>query len=981
MRYLAIARLFIVLCSGTALLAAEAESDAPLPPLEAARTMRVPEGFKVTLFAGEPDVMQPIGFCIDDRGRLWVAEAYNYPQHGTGSGDRIVILEDTDGDGQHDLRTVFYDDLNYVTGIEVGFGGAWVMSPPYFYFIPDRDGADRPDGKPELLLDGFGNHANAHNLANGLAWGPDGWLYGTHGRTNWSMIGKPGTPEEQRRRFDGGVYRYHPVRHQWEPYADGTTNPWGIDWNDVGHAFICNCVNPHLFQVIQGAHYEPWRGRASSRYAYQRIDTIADHLHFVGLSNVRSGIGSDAEDAAGGGHAHCGTMVYLGDGLPEKYRNTLFTNNIHGRRINNDIPRRSGSGYVASHGPDLLRSEDSWFMGVTLAYGPAGEIYVSDWSDTGECHSTRNTRRHTGRIYRLTYGRHQLPRVDLPNRSELELAELQLHKNDWYVRHARRLLQERAVAGHDMGQVRTRLRTMFDNESQIPRKLRAMWALKVTDGLDGEFLIEALEHASEDVRSWAVTLACEDCRPSKNVALRLVEMALHDPSPLVRLSLASALQRLAPPERWPLAEALATHAEDETDQNLPLMLWYGCEPLIDHDLHRFASLGATASIGRVRINIARRIASSSQGRAGLELLAARLADPIHEKVARDLLQGILQGVEGRRSLPMPTAWRAAYDRLSESTDPSLQDQIVRLAVVFDDQTALSELRRTTADRRLPAGDRNRAIVALVSKRAAGFGKDLLRLIDDGAVRVAALQGLAAYNLPGTAAGILERYDAMAADERQHALLTLASRPHWAAALLDAMEAGQIPASDLTAFGARQIRSLGDPRLSARLTSLWGELRDTPRDRAKQVERMRKWMTRDVLSEADLGRGRALFQKQCANCHQLFGEGGKIGPDITGAQRHNLDYMLENIIDPSASVSNDYRMEVLRLVDGRVVTGLVESQGSDLIAVQTVNERIVIPTADVAHRRQSSLSIMPQGLLEPLSDDQIRDLFAYLQRPQ
>src|SRR6188472_1320191 len=192
-------------CTGAAFAAKPLPivTDAPLPPLEAARTMKVPEGFHVTLFAGEPDVKQPIGFCIDDRGRLWVAEAYNYPTHGTKPGDRIIILEDSDGDGQHDKRTVFYDKLNYVTGIEVGFGGAWVMSPPNMYFIPDRDGDDVPDGEPQVLLDGFGNHANAHNLANGFAWGPDGWLYGTHGRTNWSLIGKPGTPEAERVRFDG----------------------------------------------------------------------------------------------------------------------------------------------------------------------------------------------------------------------------------------------------------------------------------------------------------------------------------------------------------------------------------------------------------------------------------------------------------------------------------------------------------------------------------------------------------------------------------------------------------------------------------------------------------------------------------------------------------------------------------------------------------------------------------------------------------
>ena len=156
----------------------------PFPPLEAAKTMQVPKGFNVTLFAGEPDIKQPIGFCIDDRGRLWVAEANNYPDKKAGKKDRIIILEDTDGDGTHDKRIVFCDKLEYVSGIEVGFGGAWVMSIPNFYFIPDKDYDGVPDGEPIVLLDGFGTHANAHNIANGFAWGPDGWLYATHGRSH-----------------------------------------------------------------------------------------------------------------------------------------------------------------------------------------------------------------------------------------------------------------------------------------------------------------------------------------------------------------------------------------------------------------------------------------------------------------------------------------------------------------------------------------------------------------------------------------------------------------------------------------------------------------------------------------------------------------------------------------------------------------------------------------------------------------------------
>ena len=266
---------------------------------------------------------------------------------------------------------------------------------------------------------------------------------------DWSMIGKPGTPTESRVRLmveSGDITRQIITGRlsQMEPPI------WGIDWNDYGDAFICNCVNPHLFHVIPGAHYEPWRGRKSSQYAFQRIDTIADHLHYVGLGNVRNGLGSVAEDAAGGGHAHCGTMIYLGNAFPASYRNKLFTNNIHGKRINQEQLEFHGSGYTASHGKDLMKSSDPWFMGVTLAYGAGGEVYVSDWSDTGECHSTRNTRRETGRIFRITYGKTTTSPVDLQRLTTMELAQLQMHRNDWMVRHARRILQERHHANDPM---------------------------------------------------------------------------------------------------------------------------------------------------------------------------------------------------------------------------------------------------------------------------------------------------------------------------------------------------------------------------------------------------------------------------------------------------------------------------------------------------------------------------------------------------
>jgi len=574
----------------------------PFTPLEAAKTMQVPKGFNVTLFAGEPDIKQPIAFCIDDRGRLWVAEANNYPDKKAGKKDRIIILDDTDGDGRHDKRIVFYDKLEYVSGIEVGFGGVWVMSIPNFYFIPDADYNGVPDGEPVVLLDGFGTHANSHTIANGFAWGPDGWLYGTHGITNWSLPGTPGTPKEKRRRFEGGVWRYHPVRHVWEPFAIGTTNPWGVDWNEYGHAFVCNCVNPHLFHIIQGAHYEPARNRPTGRFAYERIPTIADHLHFTNTKTIRAGIGTPEEDAAGGGHAHSGTMIYLGDNWPAKYHGDVFMNNIHGRRINHDRLARKGSGYAASHAPDVMRARDPWFVGVTLAYGPDGGVYVSDFSDTGECHHTRNTQKHTGRIYKITFGKPKPWKGDIGKLNILELVKLQSHPNEWFARHARRVLHERQANTSVLA------KTLKSSRS-VPLRLRALWALRVTGNLDEKKLEGLLQDSSEHLRAWAIQLLCENRKPSEAARAEFARMAHEDKSPLVRLYLASAMQRLLLKQRVPVLAHLLAHTEDKDDQNLPLMYWYATEPVVAADRVAAVKLLTACQIPKVRQFITHRMAT------------------------------------------------------------------------------------------------------------------------------------------------------------------------------------------------------------------------------------------------------------------------------------------------------------------------------------------------------------------------------------
>lgn len=594
---------------------------APAPVAEAAQRMTLPDGFKATLFAGEPDVVQPIAFTIDDRGRLWVCEGMSYPTwqetdtKPQDRRDRILIFEDADGDGRFDKRTVFADKLINLSGIEVGFGGVYVCSTPSLLFFPDADGDDKPDGPPKALLDGFTDKIR-HNVVNGLTWGPDGWLYGLHGIIAVSRVGTPDLPPDSPRRvpIDCGVWRVHPVTHAFELVAAGTTNPFGLDFDACGQMFITNCVQAHLWHVIPGAHFQRMYGRdlarGVARHDAEQVDLMrscADHLHWGGGSWTESRGGEGKHSEAGGGHAHVGAMIYLGDNWPDRYRNTLFTHNLHGNRVNNDTLEHAGSGYVARHRPDFLFAHDSWFRGLELQYGPDGGVYMTDWSDTDECHDYEDIHRENGRIFKITYGDVKKQDVNVTKLPDAELVKLLSHKNEWFARKAQRVLHERAASGKLGRDTLASLGARLARERDIPRKLRALWALYITGGVDELLLAALLSDHQEYVRAWAIRLEVEDKAASAAMLKRFAELAASDPSPVVRLHLASALQRLPLEQRWPIAERLAARAEDANDANLPLMIWYAVEPLVLADPDRAIRLLQTSKISVVRENIARRL--------------------------------------------------------------------------------------------------------------------------------------------------------------------------------------------------------------------------------------------------------------------------------------------------------------------------------------------------------------------------------------
>lgn len=957
-----------------------------LQPPDAARQMTVPPGFHVQLAAGEPMIHQPVAFTFDHRGRVWVAEAYTYPVRAPdGQGkDKIIILEDTDQDGTLDTRKEFATGLNLVSGLEVGFGGVWVGAAPYLLFIPDRDQDDVPDSEPRVLLDGFG-YQDTHETLNAFIWGPDGWLYGCHGVFTHSRVGKPGLPDGDRVPLNAGVWRYHPTRHEFDVFARGTSNPWGLDFDDHGQAFITACVIPHLWHVIQGARYQRQGGTHFNPHLYDDIKTIADHSHYTG--NIRDSAWwghepelSDSVSKVGGGHAHCGAMIYLGDNWPGEFRNSIYFNNIHGNRVNNDILERRGSGYVGHHGKDFLFANDKWYRGINLKYGPDGSVHLIDWYDKNACHRVNPEiwDRSNGRIYRVRYGDVQPPRVDLATATDLELVELQSHDNDWYVRTARRLLQERAATREIDKDATQRLIETLTSRKPAATRLRALWTLHVIGDLSPDLIHALADDHDEYLRAWAIQLGVPEVLPGgalpsfpEHVIQKLTELASDDAS-LVRLYVASALQRLALAQRWPVAEALLRRADDAGDHNLPLMIWYAVEPLVTTDVAQAMHLAKESKIPLVARYIARRAAADSES---LHQLVASL-DASSADWRRVVLQEMLQAFEGRVEIPMPAAWEAAYESLLKSEDQLVRHQADQVAVSFGDRRILPRMRAVLADANAELERRTMALDVLIRGRDADAAPALLAILKTPQLRGRAIRALAAYDHDGTAKQLISLYSSFTDSERRAAIGTLTSRAPYAHALLDAVEKGDIARVDVHAYDVRQLRNLKSDEITQRLGDVWGTIRESTADKKEKVEDYKRLIA-DSDSKPDLALGRAVFNKTCASCHKLFGEGGDIGPDITGSNRANLDYILENVVDPSAVVGRDYKMTTLLTEGGRVVTGLIERETDSAYTVRTATASTVIAKSEVVQRSPSELSLMPEGQLDQLTSQQVRNLVAYL----
>ncbi len=918
-----------------------------LSPEEAVKAFKLPDGFHAALVAAEPDVMQPVAFDFDDRGRLWVAEFLSFPKWAPEGHDRIVLLEDTKGGGRMDKCSVVWDKANYLTSFTLGFGGIWATSPPNLFFIPCDFNSDKPvAGEPQIVLDGW-SHAGTHNVVNGLTWGPDGWLYGGNGISSRSRIGPPGTPDSARVFIDGGIWRYHPVTKKLEQICTGMTNPWGMDWDERGELFCTNNVTAHLFHVVPGARFERSHESDRNPYTYELMGGIADHKHYEGANWAdikKPGPHADL----GGGHSHVGALIYKGSDWPEKYRNTIFMCNTHGNRINADKLELTKDGYVAHHGEDFMLSNDKSFRGVTLKMGPDGAMYVSDWHQDGECHS--GTEVGSGRIYKIWYGE-TVPEITNEIKTMAYVHDKTMSLKDakpWPAAHRIRINVE-AFAKSD-----AKDRRLF------------VWSAE-----PGCYTLEMAENAPADVTDLTQVPAVSHF----NNVERWIEKVESRGDSLNRLYAYTAVLRSV----WTIALRkdillrLAKLQNDTDCRNNRVMLWYAIEPLVENDPAWAFTVFRETKIPALRPFIARRMSEHK-----LPLTVEELVKTKDTELQLDLLKGMAAALHGRFKVEAPPGWKEWYEKTSSSENADIKAVAQQIAAVFGDAVSLDALRKIAADKKAGLIPRQNALQSLLDARDDTIVPLLRLLIRDLDMRRDALRALARYDDAQTPLVILQLYPNFDTADKAEALATLAARPASAQALATALKNKNVPGSDLNAAVVRALQSHGIAELDAWIAANWGMSRTTPGDKLNEIARLKKLVADTAPKTASVEHGKELFKKTCFGCHTLFGEGGKVGPDLTGSGRANIDYLLVNVIDPNAIVPQEYLAWTVKTNDGRVLNGLVRNETENGFDVVTATETIALRTDDVKSKKRGTLSMMPEGILNGLKDSEILDLIAFLQ---
>lgn len=967
-----------------------------LTPAEAAKTFKVADDLRFDQVLAEPIVKQPLSMSFDERGRLWLVQYIQYPHpeglkilsrdvfwrvvydkvpvappnHVRGK-DVISIHESTKGDGVYDKHTVFLDGLNIVTSVARGRGGLWVLNPPYLLFYPMREGVDAPAGDPVVHLQGFGLE-DSHSCASSLRWGPDGWLYGAHGSTVSAQVTTPrplgegkgvrDLKEKPIQMIGQHMWRYHPEKKRFEIYAEGGGNAFGVEIDAQGRVFSGhNGGDTRGFHYVQGASY---------RKGFEKHGVLANPFSFGFFEAMK------ANKSQRFSHTW---VLNEADGLPAQYRGKMFAvEPLHSRVMLSEVTPDRSSFQTRDLG-GVVTSSDTWFRPVDIKAAPDGSLYVADFYEAKIAHLGHNDGvidRDSGRVYRLS-AKDAKPRkpFDLSKLTSVELVALLASENRWERQTAQRLLGDRK----DQSVLPLLLKRIMPARGQVA--LEYLWALNAIGGLNAKTSENLLTHAEPQVRAWVVRLLGDDHRLGDNVAPGLAALARTEANVHARSQYAASAKRLAAAEGLPVVHSLLTRDEDVSDIHIPLLLWWAIEVHCAKDRDKVLDMFRESSLWRAKIvedailsRLMKRFAmagSQKDYQTCIDLF--RLAP--EKKYGAILLKGFEEAFKGRSIAGLPNELMLEIEKLGGGS--------IAFGVRRGKEDAIAKALTVIQNAKAPATERLELIDIFGEAKQPRCVDTLLKLLatkESDVIKKAALGSLQAYKEARIGLAVVEQLPQLTGEVRDAAESLLVSRRDWSQEFVAAMAGNRALAKSVPLATVRKLLLHRDDRIALLIKEHWGEVKGaTTAQMNKQIDRLAT-LVQD--GKGDPYPGKKTFTAKCATCHVLHAVGGIVGPDLTPFKRDDAQQLMLHIINPNAEIREGYENSIVVTDSGRTISGIVIEKDARVVVLRTSDaQRVVLSKDEIESMNVTGISLMPEGLLDGMSDQEVRDLFAYLRSGQ
>lgn len=950
-----------------------------LSPEEALKKFQVHDGFHVELVAAEPDLLNPVAMAFDDRGRIYVTESFEYPRREAGPGrDRIKILEDTNQDGRVDSVKVFAEGLNIPSGIAVGHGGVWVANAPDLLFLEDTDGDDKAD-KQTVVVTGFGRD-DTHELPNALTWGPDGCLYGLNGVFNRSVIEQDGRIFD----FTCTMFRIDPRTRKFDLFCEGTSNPWGIAFDLEGSPFISACVIDHLWHLTESAYYHR-QGGPYPPHTW-KAESIVKHKHQMA--------------------AYCGIEWFDSFAYPAAYREKLYMGNIHGSCVNVDRVQRTGATYEGFPEKDFITADDVWFMPVAQKVGPDGCLYILDWYDRYHCYQDANADpkgvdRGKGRLYRVVYDKRPPVKVkDFAKLDNPSLVTLLRDENIYNRRQAQLELAERQVVTSDT-KTRDQLITITnDSKASIKLRMHAVWSLVSSGPVDEATLAKWFASSEPLIRSWAVRTAGR--QSMKSVAIRdQVKKLAADADPRVRIEVAIAARKIFDDQTTAVLIDVLHNSSD--DPILPKVVWQNLMPNLSKDYQQIVNAVKASDVkkDRLLVDLTPRIASvltafvkpgldTDQDKGTIDSILD-LAETLNAKKLSGQASSILDAVISKaqngeiRGDVLAKIAKANLARFDNESGKTLGATLERWKVLAGDEAALKRAEAAILDSKLSVDDRKASLrtVAIHSSQAVS---NVLRTVIDDLVANKPVDGSfrdTVFDL-GISRATQDDISKIVAslpkiDGGVQATIAerMSQRTPTAQALLDMIIAGQLRKELVSPNQVRSLAQNPDDNIKASVKKIWGNVNTTiSQQRQKVVTEYGNFLRWD--GRGDAKKGLVVFDRICGQCHVMHGRGYEVGPNITSNGRGNFEQLIVSVFDPSLVIGEAYKSLTVLTKDGTVFTGLLVEQTPQKVVLRLQGNKLqTIPEEEIEEIKQNEKSLMPEGIEEQMTRQEMADLFALL----